>query len=184
MRCNHPEVKFERACPMSHLLVPGSRKTEILARGGEARERWPAEAGMSNNHSGSCLCGAVRFQTQGPLRGVIYCHCSQCRKQSGHFYAATNVADGDITITGTDNITWYEASSFAKRGFCMTCGSVLFWKPGQDAYVSVLAGSFDNPTGLEGECHIFVGDKGDYYTIDDGLPQFERSTPTIKVADE
>ncbi|TIP76913.1 MAG: GFA family protein, partial [Mesorhizobium sp.] len=23
-----------------------------------------------------------------------------------------------------------------------------------------------------------------YYTIDDGLPQFEKSTPSIKVADE
>ena len=35
---------------------------------------------------------------------------------------------------------------------------------------------------LEAEAHIFVVDKGDYYTIDDGLPQFERSTPDIRVA--
>ena len=177
-----PEVKFEHACPMSHLPVPGFRKTEILSGGGEAVNDGRRRAGMSDISSGSCLCGAVRFQTQGPLRGVIYCHCSQCRKQSGHFYAATNVADDNITITGTENITWYEASSFARRGFCKTCGSVLFWKPGQDAYVSVLAGSFDAPTRLEGECHIFVGDKGDYYSIDDGLPQFEKSTPSIAVA--
>ena len=33
-------------------------------------------------------------------------------------------------------------------------------------------GAFNAPTGLEGECHIFVEDKGDYYTIDDELPQF------------
>ncbi|MER8723212.1 GFA family protein [Mesorhizobium sp. M1027] len=137
---------------------------------------------MADSHTGSCLCGAVRFQTRGPLRGVIYCHCSQCRKQSGHFYAATNVADPDITITGADSITWYEASSFARRGFCKTCGSLLFWKPTDVGYVSVLAGLFDAPTGLQGECHIFVGDKGDYYAIDDGLPQFEKSTPSIKVA--
>jgi hypothetical protein len=37
--------------------------------------------------------------------------------------------------------------------------------------VSVLAGSFDQPSGLEGASHIFVADKGDYYTIADGLPQ-------------
>ncbi|TIM50148.1 MAG: GFA family protein, partial [Mesorhizobium sp.] len=49
---------------------------------------------------------------------------------------------------------------------------------------SVLAGLFDKPTGLQGQCHIFVGDKGDYYMIDDGLPQFEKSTSLIKVADE
>jgi hypothetical protein len=29
-----------------------------------------------------------------------------------------------------------------------------------------------------------VGDKGDYYSIDDALPQFEKSTPSVKVADE
>lgn len=139
---------------------------------------------MADIHTGSCLCGAVRFRTHGPLRGVIYCHCSQCRKQSGHFYAATNVLDTDITVEGEQNISWYEASSFARRGFCRTCGSALFWKPRQDAYVSVLAGSFDAPTGMQGECHIFVADKGDYYEIDDGLPQFDKSTPTIKVAEE
>ncbi|MER9683383.1 GFA family protein [Mesorhizobium sp. M0184] len=137
---------------------------------------------MADSHSGSCLRGAVRFQTRGPLRGVVYCHCSQCRKQSGHFYAAANVADRDITITGAESITWYEASSFARRGFCKTCGSLLFSKPSDDGYVSVMAGLFDAPTGLQGECHIFVGDKGDYYAIDDGLPQFEKSTPSIKVA--
>jgi hypothetical protein len=63
------------------------------------------EATMDDSHSGSCLCGAVRFKTRGPLRGVVYCHCSQCRKQSGHLYAATNVADGDITITGAESVT-------------------------------------------------------------------------------
>jgi hypothetical protein len=151
----------------------------------DANQSFLQEGGdMSDNHTGACLCGAVRFRTRGALRGVIYCHCSQCRKQSGHFYAATNVADADIVIEGTESITWYEASAFARRGFCKTCGSVLFWKPREDAYVSVLAGSFDEPTDLRGQCHIFVGDKGDYYSIDDTLPQFEKSTPSIKVADE
>lgn len=138
---------------------------------------------MSGNHTGSCLCGAVRFKTRGALRDVVYCHCSQCRKQSGHFYAASNVPDANIVIEGADSISWYEASSFARRGFCKTCGSVLFWKPRDHDYISVMAGSFDKPTGLRGECHIFVGDKGDYYSIDDGLPRFEKSTPSIPVAE-
>jgi hypothetical protein len=117
------------------------------------------------------------------LRGVVYCHCSQCRKQSGHFYAATSVANDKIVIEGAESITWYEASDFARRGFCKACGSVLFWKPRDQDYISVMAGSFDRPTGLQGECHIFVGDKGDYYSIDDGLLRFEMSTPSIPVAE-
>ena len=139
---------------------------------------------MSSVHTGSCLCGAVSFRTSGPLRGVVYCHCSQCRKQSGHFFAATNVADGCIEVAGADMLHWYAASAKARRGFCCNCGSLLFWKHSALDYVSVMAGAFNNPTGLAGECHIFVADKGDYYAIDDGLPQFERSTPSVVVADD
>ncbi len=138
---------------------------------------------MSGNHTGSCLCGAVRFVTSGPLRGVVYCHCSQCRKQTGHYYAATNVADADIIVEGSDNVSWYAASPFARRGFCRTCGSALFWKPVDGDYISVMAGAFDAPSGLRGESHIFVADKGDYYEIGDGLPEFEKSSPSIHVAD-
>lgn len=134
---------------------------------------------MKEVHSGSCLCGAVRFSARGALRGVVYCHCSQCRKQSGHYYAATNVADADIDIRGFDHVTWYAASDLARRGFCRTCGSLLFWKHNQLDEISVMAGAFEQPSGLKGECHIFVAGKGDYYSIDDGLPQFERSSPKI-----
>lgn len=138
---------------------------------------------MTERRGGSCLCGAVRFATRGLLRGVIYCHCSQCRKQTGHFFAATNVNDADIEIDGADDVTWYAATSFARRGFCRNCGSVLFWKRNGADEISVLAGAFDTPSGLKGESHLFVADKGDYYEIDDDLPQFERSSPSIQVAE-
>ena len=137
---------------------------------------------MDLTNTGSCLCGAVSFRTHGRLREVVYCHCSQCRKQSGHYFAATNVADGAIEVVGSDMLNWYAASPQARRGFCRNCGSVLFWKHRDLDYVSVLAGAFNGPTGLEGGCHIFVEDKGDYYEIDDGLPQFPGSTPSIKIA--
>ena len=138
---------------------------------------------MALTNTGSCLCGAVSFRTHGALRGIVYCHCSQCRKQSGHYFAATNVADGSIEVKGAELLTWYAASAEARRGFCRKCGSVLFWKHRDLDYVSVLAGAFKRPTGLKGSCHIFVEDKGDYYEIEDGLPQFARSTPSVKVSE-
>lgn len=120
---------------------------------------------------GSCLCGKISFKVSGALRGVVACHCSQCRKQSGHFYAATNAADEAISIDGEEHITWYKASKEAKRGFCSNCGSALFWKHQSDDFTSILAGAFDKPTGLKMTKHIFVEDKGDYYEINDDLPQ-------------
>src|SRR5262245_19343219 len=141
------------------------------------------EGSLALTNTGSCLCGAVTFRTHGTLRGIVYCHCSQCRKQSGHFYAATNVSDDCIEVAGADMLHWYAASAKARRGFCRNCGSTLFWKHKELDYVSVLGGAFNQPTGLQGACHIYVEDKGDYYEIDDGLPQFPRSTPSVKVVD-
>ena len=126
--------------------------------------------------TGSCLCGAVSFTTRGALRGVVYCHCSQCRKQTGHYYAATNVADDDLADEGSGELNWYAASPEAKRGFCRVCGSALFWKRNGSDVTSVMAGAFDGPSGLAGQAHIFVADKGDYYEIEDGLPRYERSS--------
>jgi hypothetical protein len=126
---------------------------------------------MTENHEGSCLCGAVHYLAEGPLTGVVACHCTQCRKQTGHYFASTNVADDKLSITGQENLTWYSASADAKRGFCRICGSTLFWKHRKDPYTAVLAGSFDGKTGLKMKEHIFCADKGDYYEITDGLPQ-------------
>lgn len=139
---------------------------------------------MSGTRTGSCLCGAVGFRATGALRGVIFCHCTQCRKQTGHHYAATDIADTELDIEGADKLTWYAASDFARRGFCATCGSMLFWKRNGSDRTSVMAGAFDTPSGLRAESHIFVADKGDYYEIADGLLQFERSSGSIEVAEE
>jgi hypothetical protein len=122
--------------------------------------------------SGGCYCGGVRYRAKGVSREVTECHCSQCRKQAGHRYASTGAKTSDIEIDGTANITWYRASPDAKRGFCSTCGSHLFWKHSAEDYTSILAASLDEPSGLRVAKHIFVADKGDYYEIDDGLPQF------------
>jgi hypothetical protein len=136
-----------------------------------------------SEHRGSCLCGAVRFVASGPLREVVFCHCSQCRKQTGLYYASTNSADADLTISGEDNIRWYRASDSARRGFCGTCGSALFWKYDGLDVTSIQAGSFDQPSGLVGGYHIFCADKGDFYEIDDGLPQYAKGSPKIVTSD-
>ena len=128
---------------------------------------------MTENTKGSCSCGAVSWEVEGEMRPVVACHCTQCRKQTGHYFAATNTSNDNLTITGGDHLTWYEASESAKRGFCKHCGSALFWKPDGRDYTSILAGSIDGDSGLKLREHIFVADKGDYYDLDDGLPQRE-----------
>ena len=123
--------------------------------------------------SGGCYCGRVRYRARGLSREVVECHCSQCRKQSGHRYASTGTKWSDIEIQGADTITWFRASPDAERGFCSTCGSHLFWRSSKEDYMAVLAASLDEPSGLRVTKHIFIESRGDYYEITDGLPQFE-----------
>ena len=125
-------------------------------------------------HKGSCLCGAIRFEVAGELKPGDACHCVQCRRQSGHYWASTNVPRDKLTVHGLDEVTWFQSSEKIRRGFCRTCGSVLFWDPSHLDWTSIALGAFDTPTGTHLEMHIFVSEKGDYYELADGLPQNER----------
>ncbi len=126
---------------------------------------------VATDVTGSCLCGKVSLAIEVLDRDVVYCHCQQCRKQSGHCFAATRARDEHLQVSGAEHLRWYAASEEARRGFCSHCGSLLFWKKNGDEYTSVLAGCLDAPTGLQAVSHIFTDDKGDYYKLDDGLPQ-------------
>lgn len=128
-------------------------------------------------HAGGCLCGAVRYQVEGPLRPVVYCHCEQCRRASGHFVAASACRVQDLRLPADGKLHWYRSSAIAERGFCRQCGSSLFWRPAHGRYVSIMAGTLDSPTGLRGACHIYGDFKGDYYALDDGLPCYAGDYP-------
>lgn len=122
-------------------------------------------------HAGRCLCGAVRFAVAGPLKAPDACHCSQCRRWSGHIWASTNVDRHSLTLEGEDEVGWYASSEKVRRGFCRTCGSVLFWDPDGHDFVSVAMGAFEKPTGTHLHVHIYMADKGDYYAVADGVEQ-------------
>ena len=119
----------------------------------------------AQRHRGSCLCGAITYEIHGPLRNVIACHCTQCRKQTGHFMAATSADRNDLKLAGAGHLRWYRSSAQAERGFCSNCGSILFWRAEGRADISITAGTIDGPTGLITEGHIFCAVKGDYYAI-------------------
>ena len=122
--------------------------------------------------TGSCLCGAVRYRIEGQPGPVWGCHCAQCRKSSGHFGAASRVDRSGIKIEGEPR--WYESTpGVARRGFCPTCGSYLFWEEiGGDFFV--MAGSMDETSGLSWFAHIYYAEKGDYYRCIGSVPCYAK----------
>lgn len=123
---------------------------------------------------GNCDCGAVSFEIDAVRETVTVCHCSQCRRTSGHVWASTHAAFDKVKFSKADGLRWYKSSDFAKRGFCQHCGSSLFYRLNDEDGVGIAAGCLEAPTGLRIGKHIFVKDKGDYYEISDDAPQIER----------
>lgn len=120
---------------------------------------------------GSCLCGAVRFEVDSDLKAPDACHCHACRKTTGHYLVSTDVPRDRLTVHGAEQVSWYQSSEKIRRGFCSRCGSTLFWDPTHRDWTSIAMGAFEAPTGTHIEMHIFVDEKGDYYELNDGLPQ-------------
>ena len=132
-----------------------------------AGSRRPADASAA-------VCVTASRDRYGP---VVYCHCGQCRRTSGHFVAATAVAKDALIIETGGSLEWFASSEFASRGFCRRCGSSLFWRPRAKDHVSIMAGTLDKTAGLKAVEHIYVGDKGDYYDLEDDLPKLPRGWP-------
>lgn len=128
--------------------------------------------------TGGCLCGGVRYEVRGPLRDVLTCRCVECRRWSGHVFAATAARREHLMLLASASLRWLaspHSDSDARRGFCSDCGSSLFWDAPARETISIAAGSLDEPTGLRLVGHVYVSQTGDYDELpEDGLPRYER----------
>ncbi|HEY2386808.1 MAG TPA: GFA family protein [Candidatus Binatia bacterium] len=128
--------------------------------------------------TGSCLCGAVAWEMDGPLQMMSHCHCSRCRKQHGGPFATFVASNADAFrfTRGAERIARYESSPGFFRTFCPQCGSAV---PG-DPFGSLMfvpAGCLDGDLGVKPEMHIFVASKPPWVELNDALPRFDGYPP-------
>lgn len=128
----------------------------------------------NDGYTGRCLCGEVTYRAVG-LSDIWYCHCKQCQKLTGYYIAAAGTKRDNLEITG--DVNWLPISERSNSGHCKFCGSYMFWDAHSFDTVSILAGSIDDTRGLAVKGHIYVSEKGDYYEINDDLPQYETYPP-------
>ena len=163
--------------------MSGSRREVAAAasdgHAGQASGSGPAGAGdpavtgaPPMAHEAACLCGGVQLRITGPLASIQVCHCGQCRKLSGHYSASFDVLEALVEWQSRSSLAEFVTPGGGHRGFCTSCGSSLYFRDAEGGF-SVEAGAVDGPTGASLDSHIFVADKGDYYRITDGLPQFQ-----------
>lgn len=128
---------------------------------------------------GQCLCGAVRYEVDGPFASMMSCHCSMCRKHHGAPFATFVSAplSGFRWVSGEDSISTYTTSSGGSRAFCKVCASVTPMLISENNLALLPAGNLDGDLGIKPGAHMFVDSKASWYEITDSLPQYPAYPP-------
>ena len=132
---------------------------------------------MSTQHTGSCLCGAIRYTVDAPITELRACHCAHCQKASG--------AGGSINAvvpTSALHFTQGKPKRYASKAasgrtlfrfFCGDCGSPLYSQRETTPETSVLrAGTLDNPVEAKITASIWTQSAPSWAHVEPSSKQF------------
>jgi hypothetical protein len=129
---------------------------------------------MAQKARGECLCGMVKFEIDLPVKWVAHCHCSMCRRAHGAaFVTWVSVPTENFRLlTGEDELVEFDSSEDAQRGFCMVCGSTLFFDSSRwPEEKHIVLANFTDDVGQKPQVHAFFSDKAHWIDVNDGLPR-------------
>src|SRR5215510_4284866 len=102
-------------------------------------------------HEGGCLCGALRYETEGDPVRVTICHCRFCQRATGagHMIEPIFTLANFRILSGAPSIYELRSAGSGKLvlvHFCSTCGTKL-WLTFErfPEVLGVYAGTFDDP---------------------------------------
>lgn len=124
-------------------------------------------SGVVESHElvGACHCGRVRVHMPAQSAGVIACHCADCQKLHGNFFALLAAERSAVRWEGEEHIRWYRSSEANERGFCVHCGSRLAKRPVEGHRIMVSAGLFDRALPRKIEKNLWVEQKPAWYEL-------------------
>lgn len=131
-------------------------------------------------YKASCLCDAVQINIKGPIKDIIHCHCSLCRKSSGTAYATNGFVNAEdfVIEKGEDELKAFELRPGKKRHFCGRCASPIFSSNAADpSRYRLRLGILDSDITERPISHNFVTSKANWEDLDAELPRNERHEP-------
>lgn len=128
--------------------------------------------------AGGCYCRAVRYSVADDFIYAANCHCSNCRRTTGSaFKPFAGIESGKLSLTeGGSNLKIF-GDADGHDAHCGLCGSLLYSLVRAGAFVHVAMGTLIDDPSIRPDKHIFVGSKAAWFTITDGLPQYQEFAP-------
>ncbi len=125
---------------------------------------------------GSCLCGAVTYESGELIAPIVNCHCEACRKAHGAAFSSVGRVNRDEFrwTSGEEKLRHFESSPGKLRHFCSECGSHLMAERLSQPAVLLRLGCLDSDPGSRPAIHIWTSDAATWFEIHDELPQYEK----------
>ena len=129
---------------------------------------------MKDIISGQCHCGTVKWSASLPQKVALNCHCNMCRSLSGADYSSWVIlpADQFNLLSGSENLTIYQATEKFTKSFCSKCGATVSCINVDKFpdHIYVAKGNITSEFNLPPEIQVYTKDKADWVTIDEGIP--------------
>lgn len=130
---------------------------------------------MSENITGSCLCGKVKYEIENQFARFFLCHCAQCRKITGSAHASNLFGD-------PEGFNWTAGEKIVKRfdypnrgftnAFCGECGSGVPYLNQSSTAIVVPAGSLDTEPKFTSSSRIFHVERAEWDKLADSAEVF------------
>lgn len=108
---------------------------------------------MSDEMTGGCACGKVRFTAQVHDDEAYLCHCRMCQRATGSVSIAfKSMKKADVAWAGEPD--WYQSSPIARRPYCAACGTSLGFAHPDSEKMDLTVAAFDDPARFRPKYHF------------------------------
>jgi hypothetical protein len=133
---------------------------------------------MTDNLSGGCACGAVRYRLASRPMFVHCCHCHDCQRQTGTAFALNALIETDRVEILSGAPVPYAMPTDSGRPHniyrCPSCQTAVWSEYGGLTKLRfVRVGTLDDPTLLPPDIHIYTRSKLPWVALPEGVPAFE-----------
>lgn len=130
---------------------------------------------LSEEFTGGCACGAVRYVWRPTMRFKLYaCHCTDCHKRSGSaFTLQQTVLLQDLTVTGelVEGETANPSGARVQQFSCRKCLSRIHGINGARPGIAIVrAGTFDHSADIIPDVHLWTQSKLSWIIIPADAP--------------
>ncbi len=128
---------------------------------------------------GSCLCGAVHYESADLASPIGLCHCRTCQKAHASGYNPTALAprDGFRWAKGENTVAAFESTPGKNRWFCPKCGTQLMAEWTDKDQVIIRVGSLDTILDQQPAVHIYMDDATGMLEAHEDMVSFAESFP-------